>query len=167
MRAHVRVQYDPKGTYHDCETNAKFCDEESCGEYAPCLSPKLFNPTALDAEQWVLAAKSLGLQEICLTAQHEGGFVSVIMPHARGLCRSPTPRAASYQPPPPTPSTHTHTHTHTYIHPMRARARLQPRCRCCPQPSTLPACTHVCVRHSLSPAWPRNCSAYATDFVAE
>ena len=36
--------------------------------------PRLFNPTALDPEQWVLAAKALGVQEICLTAQHEGGF---------------------------------------------------------------------------------------------
>ena len=49
-------------------------DEESCGEYAPCLSPKLFQPTDLDPEQWVIAAKQLGVQEICLTAQHEGGF---------------------------------------------------------------------------------------------
>jgi alpha-L-fucosidase len=34
----------------------------------------LFNPSDLNAEQWVLAAKSIGVQEICLTAQHEGGF---------------------------------------------------------------------------------------------
>lgn len=65
--------YDPNGTYHDCKTNAPYCDEESCGAYAPCLSPKLFQPTDLDPEQWVLAAQQLGVQEICLTAQHEGG----------------------------------------------------------------------------------------------
>ena len=67
-------KFDPNGTYHDCSTNAQFCDEESCGKYAPCLRPELFRPTDLDPEQWVLAAKSLGVQEICLTAQHEGGF---------------------------------------------------------------------------------------------
>lgn len=70
--AHGR--YDPFGTYHDCKTNAPYCDDESCGAYAPCLSPKLFQPQDLDPEQWVLAAKELGVQEICLTAQHEGGF---------------------------------------------------------------------------------------------
>jgi alpha-L-fucosidase len=67
-------KFDPNGTYHDCMSNAQFCTAESCGSYAPCLSPKLFGPSDLDAEQWVLAAKSLGVQEICLTAQHEGGF---------------------------------------------------------------------------------------------
>ena len=68
--------FDPKGTYHNCMTNAPYCSQgNSCdGGYAPCLRPDLFNPTDLDAEQWVLAAKELGAQEICLTAQHEGGF---------------------------------------------------------------------------------------------
>ncbi|MDN5213617.1 alpha-L-fucosidase [Fulvivirgaceae bacterium BMA12] len=37
-------------------------------------SPSKFNPTELDAEQWVLTAKSLGAKYICLTARHEGGF---------------------------------------------------------------------------------------------
>lgn len=37
-------------------------------------SPAEFNPTALDAEQWVLAAKALGAKYACLTARHEGGF---------------------------------------------------------------------------------------------
>ncbi len=33
-----------------------------------------FNPTDLDAEQWVLAAKALGARYAVLTARHEGGF---------------------------------------------------------------------------------------------
>ena len=33
-----------------------------------------FNPTELDAEQWVLAAKALGAKYAVLTARHEGGF---------------------------------------------------------------------------------------------
>ena len=37
-------------------------------------SPSMFNPTELDAEQWVLAAKALGARYACLTVRHEGGF---------------------------------------------------------------------------------------------
>lgn len=33
-----------------------------------------FNPTELDAEQWVIVAKSMGARYCCLTARHEGGF---------------------------------------------------------------------------------------------
>lgn len=36
--------------------------------------PSKFNPTELDAEQWVLTAKSMGARYACLTARHEGGF---------------------------------------------------------------------------------------------
>ena len=33
-----------------------------------------FNPTALNASQWVATAKEMGARYACLTAQHEGGF---------------------------------------------------------------------------------------------
>lgn len=36
--------------------------------------PSKFNPTELDVEQWVLAAKAMGARYACLTARHEGGF---------------------------------------------------------------------------------------------
>jgi alpha-L-fucosidase len=35
--------------------------------------PKQFNPTELDARQWVLASKSAGITRMILTAKHRPG----------------------------------------------------------------------------------------------
>lgn len=48
--------------------------EHNCVAGPPCLSPQLFQPTALDTDQWVAAAAAMGATELVLTAHHEGGF---------------------------------------------------------------------------------------------
>src|SRR3982751_5290479 len=40
----------------------------------PDASPSIFNPTALDANQWALGEKSTNMRYGCLTTKHHSGF---------------------------------------------------------------------------------------------
>ena len=37
-------------------------------------SPGIFNPTALDVEQWAQTAQAAGMKQLILTAKHHDGF---------------------------------------------------------------------------------------------
>ena len=60
-------------TFHNCYWGVDPAGPDAqTGDYYPCLDPKIFNPTDLNCDDWMRAAKALGTKEICLTAQHEG-----------------------------------------------------------------------------------------------
>eukprot|EP01065_Artemidia_motanka_P032943 TRINITY_DN39921_c0_g1_i1.p1 TRINITY_DN39921_c0_g1~~TRINITY_DN39921_c0_g1_i1.p1 ORF type:complete len:524 (+),score=162.30 TRINITY_DN39921_c0_g1_i1:65-1573(+) len=65
--------YTSNPTYHDCKTTTIDHSNQTAGYY-PCLNPNVFNPTDLNAEDWMAASVAMGMKEICLTAHHEGGF---------------------------------------------------------------------------------------------
>ena len=65
--------YGANPTYHDCHTTTIDHGPQTEGFY-PCLKPDVFNPTDLDAENWMEASAALGMKEIIITAHHEGGF---------------------------------------------------------------------------------------------
>ena len=46
----------------------------SGGDYFIAPDPNIFNPTSLDAEQWVLTAKSFGAKHVMFAAKHHSGF---------------------------------------------------------------------------------------------
>lgn len=53
--------------------------------YYPCLKPDVFNPTDLNADDWMAASASMGMREIIITAHHEG--VALIACPVRPLSR--------------------------------------------------------------------------------
>ena len=61
-------------TYHDCSTTSIDHSSQTGGGYYPCLNPDVFNPTDLNADDWMEASAAMGMKEICITAHHEGGF---------------------------------------------------------------------------------------------
>jgi hypothetical protein len=65
--------YGGNPTYHDCHTTTIDHGPQTEGYY-PCLNPNVFNPTDLDAENWMEASALMGMKEIIITAHHEGGF---------------------------------------------------------------------------------------------
>lgn len=65
--------YQPNPTYHDCYTT-NIDHSNQTKDYYPCLNPDVFNPTDLNAHDWMEASTAMGMKEICITAHHEGGF---------------------------------------------------------------------------------------------
>ena len=59
--------------FHDCITTTVDHGNQTAGYY-PCLNPNVFQPTDLDADDWMQASSAMGMKEICITAKHEGGF---------------------------------------------------------------------------------------------
>jgi alpha-L-fucosidase len=54
-------------TYHNCwlQNTGISHDYQTEGTY-PCLSPRIFNPEALDVEQWMEAAVEMGMKEVAV-----------------------------------------------------------------------------------------------------
>ena len=67
--AQLRYQTDQYGAFLHYGP-AVFLD----GDWAATPDPKVFNPTQLDAEQWVLVAKSFGAKHLIFSAKHHNGF---------------------------------------------------------------------------------------------
>jgi len=61
-------------TFHNCIASWIPDHGYQTEGFYPCLNPKIFQPDELDVEQWMAAASSLNMKEICLTAKHAGGF---------------------------------------------------------------------------------------------
>ena len=88
--------YGANPTYHDCHSTSIDHGNQTEGYY-PCLKPDVFNPTDLNADDWMAASASLGMKEIIITADHEGGCEG---PARRGLPSAlPEPSLGSPFPP--------------------------------------------------------------------
>ena len=50
--------HSPNPTYHDCNTTAMDHSNQT-GDYYPCLSPRVFAPTDLNADNWMAVSKTI------------------------------------------------------------------------------------------------------------